>query len=508
MKSKHPSKFSMQSPRTRFLAILVIALIVRLIGIASRPIWYDEAFSVLFAEKGTNAMLYGTLETTGSGAAEEHPPAYYIILWAWMIVFGKSLVSVRAVSIFAGLITTCFVHLIAREWFDETTSQLSMLFFALAPFQIHYAQEIRMYSFMAMWLLLATFAYQRGTSTGQVRWWILFSAASALAQYTHNLSAFYLISLALIPLFKKDWKGLRSVIAAGVLAVIFYTPWLIQLPAQFAKVQQGYWVKRPEIAELFTLLIVYVTNTPLPNIWIPIALLIALLTVMIGVRQTIRFFRETNQTNGLFVFYLSFAPPLLLFLVSQWKPVYVERALLSSGAIFCIWLAWVLTKTHLSGLIRNILIGALVVASAMGIYEHVTYRDFPYGPFQSLTESLRARLESQDVIIHSNKLTTLPALLFDRELPQTFIRDLPGSGADTLAPATQEVLGIKEETNIRSAAEGAKRVWYIIYSRSIKDYQASGKRTHPDIEYLDSNFVFITKETRDGIEVYLYASKP
>lgn len=504
MKFLNLSKISWQDPRVRVLAILLLAFVVRLLGIASRPIWYDEAFSVLFAQEGPDAIFYGTLETTGARAAEEHPPAYYIFLWAWMVAFGKSIVAIRIFSVIAGLMTTWLVYQIARELFNEHVSQRSMLFFALAPFQIHYAQEIRMYSLMAMWLLLATYAYLRGARTGQIRWWILFSIASALAQYTHNLSAFYLIALVLIPIFKKDGKSLRSVIVAGVLALILYAPWLVQLPAQLAKVQQGYWVERPETAELFTLLIVYITNTPLPTTWIPIALLIALVTVTVGAIQTIRFVRTTKQPNGLIVLYLSFAPVLLLFLFSQWKPVYVERALLPSGAIFCIWLAWSLTNTNLSKLIQNTLIGGLAVASLMGVYEHITYRDFPYGPFQSLTASLKNRLEPQDVIIHSNKLTMLPAFLFDRELPQTFIADPTGSGADTLAPATQEVLGVKEETDITAATQNANHIWYIIFSRSIKEYQLGGSPSHPHITYLDSNFTFISKETWDGLEIYLY----
>ncbi|PIZ25089.1 MAG: hypothetical protein COY47_07900, partial [Chloroflexi bacterium CG_4_10_14_0_8_um_filter_57_5] len=39
---------------------------------------------------------------------------------------------------------------------------LASVFVALAPFQVHYSQEIRMYSFLALWLMLATYAYARG----------------------------------------------------------------------------------------------------------------------------------------------------------------------------------------------------------------------------------------------------------------------------------------------------------------------------------------------------------
>ena len=74
---------------TKTVAILILALGVRLLGIISRPIWYDEAFSILFSEKGLSA--------------------------------------------------------------------------AIAPFKVHYAQDIGMHVFLAIWLLLATYAYLRGS---------------------------------------------------------------------------------------------------------------------------------------------------------------------------------------------------------------------------------------------------------------------------------------------------------------------------------------------------------
>jgi hypothetical protein len=301
---------------------------------------------------------------------------------------------------------------------------------------------------------------------------------------------------------------LRAVTLAGMGALILYLPWALQIPAQFAKIQSAYWVDRPDISKLFTLLLVYITNTPLPANWIAGALAIALIIVIIGFVQTIRYTRQTDAKDGLWLLYLSFAPPLFLFLFSQWEPVYIERALLPSGAIFCIWLAWMITKTNLSKAAQYSLFGLLGISSALGIYQHVVYHDFPYGPFKELDISLRQRIESQDVIVHSNKLSVLPAILFDANLPQSFIGDQAGSRADTLAPATQQVLNIKAEKNIQSATRNANRVWYIIYQRSIDEYQVGGHPTNPDIEYLDSQYSLKSEETWDGLQVLLYAREP
>jgi 4-amino-4-deoxy-L-arabinose transferase-like glycosyltransferase len=493
----------------KIAAILFLALFIRLLGIVSRPIWYDEAFSILFAKKGLGAMLYGTLALTGAGSAEEHPLGYYTLLWLWMKLFGESLVAARLLSVLAGLVSVYLVYLIVLEGLsDSKTASLSMFIAALAPFQIHYSQEIRMYSFLGMWLLLATYAYQRGSKTKNWKWWAVFSISAACAQYTHNLAAFYLVPLSLSPLFQKDWKTFQAVILAGIGALVLYFPWLIQLPTQFGKVQQAYWLERPDISKVFTLLLVYITNTPLPGNTIPAVLSIALIVVFIGLLQTVKITRQTNSKSGLWFLYLSFGPPLLLFLFSQWIPVYIERALLASGAIFCIWLAWVLSRTDLSYVVQYSVLGSLLILFGLGIYQHITYHDFPYGPFKELEKSLHERAKPGDIIIHSNKLTLLPAILFDPNLSQTFIGDAKGSGSDTFAPATQKVLGVQAKTDIQAATRNSERVWYIIYQRALNEYGTDEHSIHPDIQFLNSHYTLKVQESWDGLLVYLYARSP
>jgi hypothetical protein len=227
----------------------------------------------------------------------------------------------------------------------------------------------------------------------------------------------------------------------------------------------------------------------------------------IGIIQTIKQIRQGKEYGGLWLMYLSFGPALLLLVFSQWRPVYIERALLPSGAIFCIWLAWVITKTNLSNVLRYALLGFLGISFTLGIYHHIAYESFPYGPFKELDMALREQMESQDVIVHSNKLSILPAMLFDRSLPQSFIADIPGGTTDTLAPATQEVLNIRAQKDIESATNNAARVWYIIYSRSIAEYKARGRRTHPDLEYLDSNYTLQSIGNWDGLQIFFYTDE-
>lgn len=150
----------------------------------------------------------------------------------------------------------------------------------------------------------------------------------------------------------------------------------------------------------------------------------------------------------------------------------------------------------------------LAIAFAAGIHQHVTYRGFPYGPFQEMTEFLRENTRPGDKIIHSNKLSMLPSMYFDRELAQTFIGDPPGTATDTLAPATQQVLGIEAEADIGSAAGDAERVIYVVYQRSVDEYVQAGKPTHPDIEYLNLEYRFESQQAWDDLLVLLYTKNP
>jgi hypothetical protein len=267
-------------------------------------------------------------------------------------------------------------------------------------------------------------------------------------------------------------------------------------------------VERPDISKLFTLLLVFITNTPLPTQFIATALASVLVIVILGIIQTIRHSRQPHAGTGGWLLYLAFGPPILLFLFSQWRPVYIERALLPSGAVFCIWLAWVIRHTNMQKAVRYASFILLGLSSILGIFQHLTYRDFPYGPFRALDQSLRERIDSQSVVVHSNKLTMIPAILFDRDLPQSFIGDEPGSPADTLATATQQTLQIEAEANIEYATRNAKKVWYIIFERSIAEYKAGGIGTHPDLEYLDSRYHLESVENWDGLQVFIYTDEP
>jgi 4-amino-4-deoxy-L-arabinose transferase-like glycosyltransferase len=486
--------------------VLLCALLVRLLGIATRPLWYDEAFAVLFAEKGPRLMLAGTLSPASGIAADVHPLAYYTTLWGWMKAFGDSPVPIRMLSILFGLASVAVAYWLAKELFDRRCALILAFLLAFSPFQIHYSQEVRMYAMLTFFLVMATSALWKGLETGKLVWWFIFAVCAALAQYCHNLAAFYLVPLALSPILFRRWRALPAVILAGLGAMVLYLPWLIVAPAQFAKVQSSYWTSRPGPGRLVTTLLSFVTNLPLPDGSLLWGLFVSLFILALAAWQTVKATRlhEPQASRGLWLAYLAFVPPLALFAFSQWQPVYVERALLPAGVMFLLWVGWSLTRTKLPGSVATLAFLILATGMILGIYQHITYRGFPYAPYKELEAYLAANVRDEGVIVHSNKLTMLPAVYYRRDLPQRFLADPPGSGSDTLAPTTQEALGLQAYSSLEAAAGNAQTVWFVIFERAIDEYQAQGEANHPDLAWLDFHYDLHRVEEWGDVLLYVY----
>ena len=82
----------------------------------------------------------------------------------------------------------------------------------------------------------------------------------------------------------------------------------------------------------------------------------------------------------------------------------------------------------------------------------------------------------------------LPAPYDDPSLPHKYLQDPPGSGSDTLAYPTQEVLGLFAEEDPISAVGKAGEVYLVVFEREIIDYERLGYVQHPAIMSLAASY--------------------
>ena len=114
-----------------------------------RGIWLDEAISIHQAR----LSLHDLFRNLYNG--DRQPPLYHLTLWLTIRAFGDGEFAVRLPSLIAGTLVIPVLYELGRELYDRRTGLLAAAFAAVSPVLIWYAQEVRMYEFVALFGLLA-----------------------------------------------------------------------------------------------------------------------------------------------------------------------------------------------------------------------------------------------------------------------------------------------------------------------------------------------------------------
>lgn len=491
----------MKSTRTPIFLIIIAGFLLRLISLDARPVWYDEAFAVLYSEKSFQAMWSGTVTQVGGVAADVHPLFFYSILHLWMNTVGESALAVRYLPLFFGVATVALIYRLASALFDGRVALFAALLLAFSPFHIAYSQEARMYAQLGFFAVLTTLSYVEFVKSEATNWWLLFILGAAATLYSHNLGVFFLSVLGfwilVQSLCNKQFVLLRKFIAAGVVVLLLWLPWLLLVPSQFGKIQQAYWVARPDVVALLQTLLAFTVdfdNAQMPTLLLPVGLFAALLLLALIALESWRHGR--GDSNLHLIGLLALFPILLLFLVSQNWPVYVTRGLMPSFLMLVLWAAWALTQLPER---MPLVIGVgLAALACFSLWFYYPYDNFPRPPFKAALAYIAARYRPDDAVVHDNKLTYFPMIFYDRLLPESFIADPVGAGSDTLAFPTQGALGLYA-SSLSGATSDHSRVWFVIMREAETESALPG-----NLNWMNTHYKQIGMDSFNDLDIYLY----
>ncbi|HEX3049529.1 MAG TPA: glycosyltransferase family 39 protein, partial [Aggregatilineaceae bacterium] len=449
------------------------------------------------------------------GAADVHPLLYYTTLDYWMELFGDSPAAVRLYSALLGVACVLVVYGLSREWFGVRAAFTAALITAVAPFHVQYSQETRMYMLLALALTLTTWVYWRALRRGGWGSWLLFAVLAGLSMYIQQLAAFFLMSLGLIPLWTRDRKQIIRTGLAAFGALLIYLPWLLYLPDQLGKLRQ-YWVQKPNILHFWLTLRSFISvNLDFsPAWWLPTFLLSAVLTVFLLVRA----YRVLKRRVGSaaerealrWVLWLAFMPMIFMWIASYlFQPMFLPRALLPSAVLFYIALAWLFTCGKMPPLVVGSLGSVWAVVIVFGLVTHYTWDTFPTPPFDEADHYLSDEMQPGDVIVHANKITALPMIYYDRDLPQRYVRDIPGSGSDTLAVPTQKSLRLLADDCAAVSANGAERVWFVTFKQLEEEMEElvedePDKAQYDSFAWFKNHYQQMNKKAFHDLNIYLF----
>lgn len=244
------------------LGIVVIGTLIRCHRLSEISFWFDESFC-------WKMTTFDWSEQWDRVARDNHPPLYFALLKLWTQCWGETAIAMRSLSVLCGTATIlggfALVLEVERGLVTSTTrpgtanrsALLAAAGLALAPFQIEWSQQVRMYalgsalSLWSSWFLVR--AIQRHPPCRRP-WCGYVLTASALA-YTHYYGLFVLAAqfLFAVGACLKHQLQARSgmsrnscvphVLVAFVLIAMSWSPWLPEFLSHRQQVVDSFWTQ-------------------------------------------------------------------------------------------------------------------------------------------------------------------------------------------------------------------------------------------------------------------------
>jgi hypothetical protein len=212
----------MSQLRSPLLALLTaLGAAVFLVSINAHPVGRDEAVSLLLAGRSVGQII--SLLT----AHEVHPAGYFLLLWAWP---HGNLVEARLLSWIAAVACVPLVMLAAarlglrRPW-------LAGLVVACSPFLAYEAEEVRMYSTLALFGAAALLAVAALPEHPGWRWAVGLGALLAAGMYLHYFAAFTALGVIAVLSTRRQFAFAAQTVAV---AALLFLPGLLMMIAQTA----------------------------------------------------------------------------------------------------------------------------------------------------------------------------------------------------------------------------------------------------------------------------------
>lgn len=225
--------------RGRVPALLLVAFAVRLYNLIGESLWRDEVDIVRFALAPLDALLRNFPRAGFNG------PLYLLLMRGWFALTGVSDFSLRYFSLIFGVLLVALVYTLSRRMLGARPALIAAWLCAIAPVEIWYSGEGKMYTLQPALLVLALYTLLRTVQPQQdprgderphrskrpvpSAWPITLFLTTTAAFYIHLLSPIVLVVMLAWVLMdvraaRQHWRTLLTLFAALTLP---YLPLLI-----------------------------------------------------------------------------------------------------------------------------------------------------------------------------------------------------------------------------------------------------------------------------------------
>lgn len=472
------------------LLIICLGALLRFFYLGHQSLWYDEALSLAIANRLSLAAIL-----TNQGESS-HPPLYYLLLRLATNWVGVTDFTARLPSAWAGILTIPLLYRVGRQIAGQRAGLWSAFFAAVFPFQVYYAQEARMYTLLAMLTSFSLLFFLKAIRHNRWQHWLFFGLTLALGVYTHYFTFFVLLAyhLFLLLYWRRYLTIWPAILLTDLLLILIFVPQLMNFLGQSQEVFTNYWLGSPSPLALFTTIYFFVVSfTMLPQ-WTFVGLFMVLSWLALGIFElTWRTKKLATLRRRLVLLCLGvFTPLLTVLVISQFKPIFLERTLIICTPFLMVLLAWSVANTHRRSPLPYLagILGILLMVSLVRFYFEPSVQK---PPLRQAAAFINAQFEPGDMVLHTSVGSFVPFLFYP-------MPDAPyllwGDPDPRKTKSAFEQFGGKIIT--RDQLSGRRRVWLVVELDHSVDYQLS------QVAWFDATYPLIEEKNINGIFTRLY----
>lgn len=430
--------------------LMMLAMLLRLANLGGALLWYDETFTAWISRLPWGAMVQAT-------AGDMHPPLYYAITWLFTMANGGMLpaIGLRFPSLIFSMLAIPVSMRLARDLFlSKTARYILLVFMAVMPFQLFFAQEARMYALLQLEFLCLLVAAREERPA-----WICLAATAML--WTHNYALIYLPFAFILPAIMPGrllWRKVFTLenILPYLSAGLAWLPWVFTMLGQADAIRGAYWIDTPTPGNIINTVYQLFISVSLSGLMVPIAQAIILGAVTWSIYASIKNFYWW-RTLPLLTW--AFGPLLLAILISlAFQPVLLWRGLIGCAPLLYMLLAQAIADLPPARVaIASAILAPLLVAGVVGYYSYVP--KIKAGSVAEAPQQIRAQLQPGDQVVHLSINTALRWMYYAPDLRQVLLTGCPFAPSD-LTGATLKAAGIP--TLDKDAPLPAGRLWLVV----------------------------------------------
>jgi uncharacterized membrane protein len=233
------------------IAILLIGFGLRAYKLGARSLWWDEGASLKWASMPPGQMI------EQSRSQDTNPPAYHLILHAWIGMFGNSEFAMRLLSAVAGTAAIFAIYRVGAAMFCRRAGVLAAALMAVNEMQIYYSREARSYALSTLLALItmgcAWRIVRRGVTPGRI---LIYVLAAALLPYVHNYGLFIIAAANVF--YVVAWLlhrervrcGVGMWVAIQIAVALLLVPYAMFIKGAVSQVGTAFWTTLPTAKDL------------------------------------------------------------------------------------------------------------------------------------------------------------------------------------------------------------------------------------------------------------------